>query len=411
MDNLKIRFYDHDDELKETIFANEDVSTSSEENDTGVNEKPSTSSEEHYTSDLSDQDNHHKTTCIERCKNKKSFRNNYKIITEISKGGQGTVFEVLKITDNGNYAMKLVPVDLDDFQASKYNEAIASRKLLSHDNIVSYHTSHVFYTSPKKDSDVVMDEEKYIACLMIVTELCKESLEDMIKSGDIFNDDERRCKVFLGILNGVQFIHEKNYIHRDLKPENILIGKDGKAKICDFGLAWSKDRSLEVDTPDSRKSEKSLTKDIGSYYYIAPEVKAENNRPYDRKADFYSIGLIVYEMYVKMDKSERPRRFEKLRAGNFAPLDYIENEKVKEIVKSLLSHDPSLRMELTEVKQAIEDLMKNDNLVEGNQVLVLHQEVSSVTRYPSPQRRQSIEGQKNGKLQFSNKENVHWKHY
>lgn len=39
------------------------------------------------------------------------------------------------------------------------------------------------------------------------------------------------------ILNGVIYIHAKNYIHRDLKPENILLDQNNALKISDFGLA------------------------------------------------------------------------------------------------------------------------------------------------------------------------------
>lgn len=42
------------------------------------------------------------------------------------------------------------------------------------------------------------------------------------------------------LLEGVNYIHDMNYIHRDLKPENILLSeseKIGNVKIVDFGLS------------------------------------------------------------------------------------------------------------------------------------------------------------------------------
>lgn len=44
-----------------------------------------------------------------------------------------------------------------------------------------------------------------------------------------------------GILEGVNYIHEKNLIHRDLKPENLIVVNHKEAdglevKIIDFGL-------------------------------------------------------------------------------------------------------------------------------------------------------------------------------
>ena len=37
------------------------------------------------------------------------------------------------------------------------------------------------------------------------------------------------------IVDGLAYVHSKNYIHRDIKPENILL-INGVPKITDFGL-------------------------------------------------------------------------------------------------------------------------------------------------------------------------------
>lgn len=51
---------------------------------------------------------------------------------------------------------------------------------------------------------------------------------------------EREASIVVkNILEGVNYIHERDYIHRDLKPENILLSsKTGlDVKIVDFGLS------------------------------------------------------------------------------------------------------------------------------------------------------------------------------
>ena len=54
-------------------------------------------------------------------------------------------------------------------------------------------------------------------------------------------------KIAHGVLGGLSYLHERKIIHRgilspvslivDIKPSNILITKEGKVKLCDFGVS------------------------------------------------------------------------------------------------------------------------------------------------------------------------------
>ena len=81
---------------------------------------------------------------------------------------------------------------------------------------------------------------------------------------------------------GLQILHNNNIMHRDLKLENLMLGKDGYLKIVDFGLV----RVLrQGETSDSI---------VGTPAYFAPEIlKGER---YDKTADFWSVGIIMYQM-------------------------------------------------------------------------------------------------------------------
>lgn len=65
------------------------------------------------------------------------------------------------------------------------------------------------------------------------------------------------------ILEGLHFIHEREYIHRDLKPENILLSKKSGTdiKIVDFGLS-ALHKVLSFQQIDDK---------IGTLIYMAPE--------------------------------------------------------------------------------------------------------------------------------------------
>jgi serine/threonine protein kinase len=97
-------------------------------------------------------------------------------------------------------------------------------------------------------------------------------------------------EIFVQILEGVQYLHKKDIIHRDLKPDNILLNESENAnyiKIADFGLA----KHLEKGKTD--------TADKGTPKYMAPEVAS--GEEYDIKADIFSLGVIMQEMFnIKM---------------------------------------------------------------------------------------------------------------
>jgi len=71
-------------------------------------------------------------------------------------------------------------------------------------------------------------------------------------------------------------------LHRDIKPENILLDENFEVKLCDFG--WS----------CFHKSEKMRESLCGTYEYMSPEIIYA--RKHDKKADIWSLGILLYEM-------------------------------------------------------------------------------------------------------------------
>ncbi|CAL9121988.1 unnamed protein product [Musa textilis] len=93
---------------------------------------------------------------------------------------------------------------------------------------------------------------------------------------------QRLIAIALDIAQGMEYVHSQGVIHRDLKPENILFDQDFCIKIVDFGIA------CEEAYCDA------LTEDPGTYRWMAPEMI--KHKPYGRKVDVYSFGLLLWEM-------------------------------------------------------------------------------------------------------------------
>ncbi|MBD2310070.1 AAA family ATPase [Desertifilum sp. FACHB-1129] len=88
------------------------------------------------------------------------------------------------------------------------------------------------------------------------------------------------------ILHG---LYQHRVIHKDLKPTNILINpKTQQVKLIDFSIA-----SLLPKETQEILSTNTLE---GTLAYIAPEQTGRMNRGIDYRSDFYSLGVVFYEL-------------------------------------------------------------------------------------------------------------------
>ncbi|KAF9013932.1 kinase-like domain-containing protein [Cyathus striatus] len=94
---------------------------------------------------------------------------------------------------------------------------------------------------------------------------------------------------FANIACGLRFLHTNDIIHGDIKPDNILVGPDGYLALTDFGstshMGWE-----ERDGWDYRST----------VLYQAPECAFPHlfKDIYDGAVDWWSVGIILFEMTV-----------------------------------------------------------------------------------------------------------------
>ena len=96
----------------------------------------------------------------------------------------------------------------------------------------------------------------------------------------------------VGALMGLHAAHEAcnesgeplHVVHRDVSPQNILLGRDGLARVLDFGIAYAAER-IQVTREGQLK---------GKLSYMAPE--QVRGRQIDRRTDIYAASVVLWEL-------------------------------------------------------------------------------------------------------------------
>jgi serine/threonine protein kinase len=84
-------------------------------------------------------------------------------------------------------------------------------------------------------------------------------------------------------------LHQHKIIHKNLKSANVLFNpKTGQVKIADFSIATRLSRETPAITNPQLLE--------GTLAYMSPEQTGRMNRTIDYRTDFYSLGVIFYEL-------------------------------------------------------------------------------------------------------------------
>jgi serine/threonine protein kinase len=89
--------------------------------------------------------------------------------------------------------------------------------------------------------------------------------------------------VFRELMSALAHVHAAGIVHRDIKPGNVLVGRDGRTRLTDFGVARPADAERLTST--------GLV--VGTARYLAPEI-LRGGRP-DERSDLFACGVLLDE--------------------------------------------------------------------------------------------------------------------
>jgi serine/threonine protein kinase len=189
-----------------------------------------------------------------------------------------------------------------------------------------------------KIQDIIF-EDNYVN---LISEYCQNGdLYDYIFDQGMLSEKEA-IRLFVQILDGLEYLHSKNIAHCDLKSENIFLDKNKNVKIGDFGFA--------IDFQQNQKVKSTF----GSLV-IAPPEYFENQCHDPKKGDIWGAGLILYSMITGSHPWKGNTKKEIINQIINCDIYYPFNVsvKMKELLKSILKKNPDERLSIDSIREFI----------------------------------------------------------
>lgn len=262
-----------------------------------------------------------------RMRRSKMSRSMFSKVKTLGMGAFGEVALVRKIDSNALYAMKILR-KTDVLKRNQVAHVKAERDILAEAD--NEWVVKLYYSFQDRNNLYFVMEYVPGGDLMAL----------LIKRG-IFSEELGRFYTAELVL-AVESVHKMGFIHRDIKPDNVLIDRNGHIKLTDFGLCtgfrWTHDSKYYQQDPNharqpsmepeggweqmlmdgpcdcgdvikkfdlckpldrraARRHMRCLAHSlVGTPNYIAPEVLLRI--PYTHVCDWWSVGVILYEMLV-----------------------------------------------------------------------------------------------------------------
>jgi len=230
----------------------------------------------------------------------------YKLLQLIGEGGFGVVYMAEQEEPiRRRVALKIIKLGMDTKQViARFESERQALAMMDHPNIARV-----------LDAGATESGRPYF-----VMELVKGVTITEYSDANRLSTRER-LDLFVQVCHAVHHAHEKGIIHRDIKPSNVMVTlHDGTPvpKIIDFGVAKATNQRLTEKTLFT-----AYGACIGTPTYMSPEQAEMSGLEIDRRADVYSLGVLLYELLT----GTTPFDTEVLRAAAFVEMQRIIREE------------------------------------------------------------------------------------
>jgi eukaryotic-like serine/threonine-protein kinase len=198
--------------------------------------------------------------------------NRYRLIAELDRGGQGTIYRGVDMRDGDEVAVKVLQPNANDaeWRERTFREVHALTVLTGTAAVRVFHQAWT-----------------HDGAFCIVMELLhgmdlEEVLQKRAAAGERM-DARELCQLLEPIVDTLEVAHAAGILHRDLKPGNVFVTDSGAVRLLDFGFAKF--------TRMRRVTQEGMV--AGSPSYIAPEIWQDASQ-LDQRIDVYSLAAVVF---------------------------------------------------------------------------------------------------------------------
>ncbi|HSR99879.1 MAG TPA: serine/threonine-protein kinase, partial [Kofleriaceae bacterium] len=263
----------------------------------------------------------------------------YQVRRLLGRGGMGQVYLARDVVLGRSVALKIVGPSKAGVSTVRFlHEARAIAKL-NHPNVVQLY-----------------DFGEYRRGLYLALEYVEgDTLRERAQHGALGLDEALRHA--RAIADGLAHAHAAGVYHCDLKPSNVMVGKDGRVRVVDFGIA--------------RTGENAASTQSGSPDWMAPEQWA--GAPLTDRVDSWALGIVTAQLLTgahPLGSDSSRRREAALEMAHAAPPPFDGDgvpPAVVDLIRRSLEREPTLRPSASEWARVLDSVIidgRSDAVVE-----------------------------------------------